>query len=130
MKASTPWEMSHCCRPWSARTNSACALGDERVRIFDATVFLVREVLGGPYKAQSGRAHYEEAHLPGASFADIPGELSDPGSPFRFTVPSAAHFAEAAGRLGHRQRSSCGRLRPRIAHVGDPLVVAAAVLRP
>jgi thiosulfate/3-mercaptopyruvate sulfurtransferase len=75
-------------------------LGDERVRIFDATVFLVREVHGGPYMAQSGRAHYEEAHLPGASFADIPGELSDPGSPFRFTVPSAAHFAEAAGRLG------------------------------
>ena len=75
-------------------------LGDDRVRIFDATVFLVRDVNGGPYRAQSGRAHYEEAHLPGASFADIPGELSDPGSPFRFTVPSAAHFVEAAGRLG------------------------------
>jgi thiosulfate/3-mercaptopyruvate sulfurtransferase len=76
------------------------ALGDPRLRIFDATVFLDRGVAGGPYQVRSGRARYEEAHLPGAGFADIPGELSDPSSPFPFTVPSAEHFAFAIGRLG------------------------------
>ena len=75
-------------------------LGDERVRVFDATVFLRRAVEGGPYTVESGRASYARAHLPGAAFADIPGELSDPASPFAFTVPSAGHFAAAAGRLG------------------------------
>jgi 3-mercaptopyruvate sulfurtransferase SseA len=61
-------------------------LGDERVRIFDATVFLVREVHGGPYKSQSGRAHYEEAQLPGASFAvQAVNEGSNNSSPT--TVP-------------------------------------------
>ena len=34
------------------------ALGDERVRVFDATVFLRREVDGGPYTVQSGRVEF------------------------------------------------------------------------
>jgi thiosulfate/3-mercaptopyruvate sulfurtransferase len=76
------------------------ALDDDRVRMFDATVFLRREVAGGPYQVVSGRESYTGAHLPGAAFADIPGELSDPSSPFAFTVPGAEHFAAAAGRLG------------------------------
>jgi len=75
-------------------------LGDERLRIFDATVVLSRAVAGGPYVVQSGRPGYEPAHIPGAAFADIPGELSDPASPFAFTVPTAEHFAAAIGRLG------------------------------
>jgi thiosulfate/3-mercaptopyruvate sulfurtransferase len=76
------------------------ALGDERVRVLDATVFLRRAVDGGPYTVESGRASYARAHLPGAGFADIPGELSDPASPFAFTVPPAGQFAAAIGRLG------------------------------
>ena len=75
-------------------------LGDERVRVFDATVFLRRAVDGGPYTVQSGRASYARAHIPGAGFADIPGELSDPASPFAFTVPPAGQFSAAIGRLG------------------------------
>ena len=76
------------------------ALGDERVRVFDATVFLRRAVDGGPYTVESGRESYERAHIPGAGFADIPGALSDPASPFAFTLPTAEYFAAAAGRLG------------------------------
>jgi thiosulfate/3-mercaptopyruvate sulfurtransferase len=76
------------------------ALGEERVRVFDATVFLRRAVDGGPYTVESGRPGYARAHLPGAGFADIPGELSDPASPFAFTVPGPERFAAAAGRLG------------------------------
>jgi thiosulfate/3-mercaptopyruvate sulfurtransferase len=75
-------------------------LGDERVRVFDATVFLRRPVGGGPYTVESGRESYARAHIPGAGFADIPGALSDPSSPFAFTLPTARHFAAAAGRLG------------------------------
>jgi thiosulfate/3-mercaptopyruvate sulfurtransferase len=76
------------------------ALGDERVRVFDATVFLRRAVDGGPYTVESGHKSYTRAHLPGAAFADIPGALSDPASAYPFTLPAAEHFAAAAGRLG------------------------------
>ena len=76
------------------------AIGDERVRVFDATVFLRRAVDGGPYTVESGRKSYARAHIPAAGFADIPGALSDPASPFAFTLPAAAQFAAAIGRLG------------------------------
>src|ERR1700733_1972924 len=75
-------------------------LEDRALRLFDATVELVRPPEGGPYTVVSGRRGYVEAHIPGAAFADISGELSDPGSPFPFTLPTADRFAEAAGRLG------------------------------
>jgi thiosulfate/3-mercaptopyruvate sulfurtransferase len=75
-------------------------LDDPSLRIFDATAFLRREVDGGPYTVESGRASYRTGHIPGAAFADVPGELSDPGSPWRFTVPSAGQFASAIGHLG------------------------------
>jgi thiosulfate/3-mercaptopyruvate sulfurtransferase len=80
-------------------TLSRC-LDDPALRLFDTTVNLVRPPEGGPYAVQSGRAAYEQEHLPGAAFADIPGELSDPESPLPFTLPAAEHFAEATGRLG------------------------------
>src|SRR6478609_366052 len=86
--------------PLLPRLVSPDALGDERVRVFDATVFLRRAVDGGPYTVESGRESYTRAHIPGAAFADIPGALSDPASPFPFTLPAAEHFAAAAGRLG------------------------------
>jgi thiosulfate/3-mercaptopyruvate sulfurtransferase len=76
------------------------ALGDERVRVFDATVFLRRAVDGGPYTVGSGRESYARAHIPRAGFADIPGALSDPASPFPFTLPAAEYFAATIGRLG------------------------------
>ena len=61
---------------------------------------LIRPAEGGPYTVRSGRPGYEQAHIPGAAFADIAGELSDPDSPFAFTLPAAERFAAAAGRLG------------------------------
>jgi thiosulfate/3-mercaptopyruvate sulfurtransferase len=76
------------------------ALSRPELLVLDATVELVRPPEGGPYEVRSGREAYTTAHIPGAVFADIPGELSDPQSPFPFTLPSAESFAEAAGRLG------------------------------
>lgn len=75
-------------------------LQDPALRLFDATVQLARPPAGGPYEVRSGRLAYAQAHIPGAAFADIPGELSDPDSPLPFTLPSAARFAAAAGSLG------------------------------
>jgi thiosulfate/3-mercaptopyruvate sulfurtransferase len=75
-------------------------LHDPDLRVFDATVELVRPPEGGPYTVRSGRPEYEQAHIPGAAFADIAGELSDPGSPFPFTLPTPERFAAAAGRMG------------------------------
>jgi len=75
-------------------------LGDPALRLFDATVELVRPPEGGPYTVRSGRAAYEREHIEGAAFADIPGALSDPESPFAFTLPDATRFEQAAGRLG------------------------------
>ena len=70
------------------------------LRVYDATVQLLRPEGGGPYTVLSGREDYERAHVPGAAFADVAVELADPDAAFPFTVPSAARFAAAAGRLG------------------------------
>ena len=105
------------------------ALGDERVRVFDATVFLRRPVGGGPYTVESGRESYARAHIPGAGFADIPGALSDPASPFAFTLPAAEHFASRGRPPRHRRRHARRRVRAGHADVGDAAVVAAALLR-
>jgi thiosulfate/3-mercaptopyruvate sulfurtransferase len=86
--------------PLVSPTELRDALGAEQVRVFDATVFLRRAVPGGPYTVESGRENYARAHIPWAGFADIPFALSDPASPFPFTLPAAELFAAAAGRLG------------------------------
>jgi len=78
----------------------AAQLGHPALRVFDATVHLRRAVEGGPYTVEAGHPGYEQAHIPGAAFADIPGDLSDTGSPYPFAVPSAGAFAAAAGGLG------------------------------
>jgi thiosulfate/3-mercaptopyruvate sulfurtransferase len=75
-------------------------LQDPSLRVFDATVELVRPPEGGPYTVRSGRESYERGHIPGATFADLAGELSDPDSRFPFTLPPADRFAAVAGRLG------------------------------
>ncbi len=75
-------------------------LHDPDLRLFDSTVELIRPPEGGPYTVRSGRPEYEQAHIPGAAFADIADELSDPESPFPFTLPAAERFVAAAGRLG------------------------------
>lgn len=75
-------------------------LDDPAIQILDATVFLRRQVEGGPYVVESGRATFDRRHIPGAVFADVAGELSDPDSPHRFTVPAPEFFARAIGALG------------------------------
>ncbi|MEM7189665.1 MAG: rhodanese-like domain-containing protein [Pseudomonadota bacterium] len=77
----------------------AANLTDPAVRVLDCMVHL-HPLPGGDMRAESGLADFETAHIPGAGFADLITDLSDPDSPFRFTLPSAGRFAAAMGALG------------------------------
>lgn len=68
------------------------------LRILDCTVLLTPRP--GGYAVESGRPAWERAHIPGSRYADLAGDLSDPESPLRFTLPSAERFAAAMGALG------------------------------
>ncbi len=74
-------------------------LGDPALRILDATVHL-HPMPGGNMRAESGRGDYLAGHVPGAVFADLIDDLSDPESELRFTLPDAARFGAAMGALG------------------------------
>ena len=73
-------------------------LADGDVRVFETTVFLHRGE--GGVRAESGRNEYEKGHIPGAGFLDLQADFSDNDAPYRFMMPSAEVFAEAAGRHG------------------------------
>ncbi|WP_420563804.1 sulfurtransferase [Thalassobaculum sp.] len=77
----------------------ADAMAEGRVRVFDCTCFLVPDPKT-TLRAESGRAAYEEAHIPGAGFLDLTGDFSDPAGRFRFTMPSPERLAEVFGAHG------------------------------
>jgi thiosulfate/3-mercaptopyruvate sulfurtransferase len=52
------------------------------------------------FRVESARPLYDAGHLPGAVFVDPVGELSDPASGLRFTMPAPARVADAFGRSG------------------------------
>jgi thiosulfate/3-mercaptopyruvate sulfurtransferase len=74
-------------------------LGDPALRVLDTTVFLQIHPDGREVTIESGRAAYEEGHVPGAGFADLV-ELSDPARPAWFMLPDPARFADGMSRLG------------------------------
>lgn len=77
---------------------------DEDLRIFECTTYLRAPEPGveAPYKVESGRADFEQGHIPGAAFLDLQVELSDNTSPshLRFTMPRPEALASALGRRG------------------------------
>lgn len=74
-------------------------LHDPELVVLDATV-LTREDEDGNLVSVTGRAQYEQGHIPGAAFADLFVELADTDSDFEYAVPSPQAFAAAMGRLG------------------------------
>jgi thiosulfate/3-mercaptopyruvate sulfurtransferase len=72
------------------------------LRIFDCTVYL-KPGPDGRYIAESGRANYDQGHIPGAAFLDLQAELSNPRSKLRFTLPSLSTLTKAfaAKGVGH-----------------------------
>lgn len=77
-------------------------LGDEDLIVLDATVYLEpARADGAGAEFRSGLDEYgRQGHIPGARFADLFTQFSDPLAPFPFTRPTARQFAAAAGRLG------------------------------
>ncbi len=75
-------------------------LNDPTLRVFDCTVYLVADDAHAPYKVVSGRADYESGHIPGAAFADLQDDLSDPQTKLRFTMPDAQTSAQQFAKLG------------------------------
>lgn len=73
-------------------------LGADDLVVIDATVFLTLGPDG--YHSESGRARFEEGHVPGAVFGDLTGELCDRESPDRFALPEPAALAAAFEDLG------------------------------
>ncbi len=74
-------------------------LADPDLRIFDCTTYLLPDPKA-VYRIESGRADWEKAHIPGAGFIDLQGELSDESTKLRFMMPPAEQFATAMSRFG------------------------------
>jgi len=68
------------------------------LRILDATVFLVPAETG--YRAESGKARYDQGHIPGAVFMDLIRTFSDTSTGLGFSLPAVGALADALGALG------------------------------
>jgi len=77
----------------------AAHLGDPGVVVLDCTTHLVPEPTAG-YSVVNGRADFERGHIPGAQYADLQADLSDPHHQFRFMLPAPERFAAAMCHLG------------------------------
>jgi len=75
-------------------------LHDPNVLILDATVILPAPRFDGDYRALSGESRWLAAHIPGARFADLLGDLSAHDAPYHFAVPNPRTLAEAFRSLG------------------------------
>jgi len=75
-------------------------VGSDWLVVADATEVLHRSVEGGPYQVRSGRPGFEQAHIPGACFADVAGALSDPAAAWPFVLPPPEQLGAAFGALG------------------------------
>lgn len=78
----------------------AAELGAPDLRVFDCTTYLTPRPDNAGLEVGSGRAGYEQGHIPGAAFLDLANDLSDRSSPWRFALLDPDAFAAAAGRLG------------------------------
>jgi thiosulfate/3-mercaptopyruvate sulfurtransferase len=74
-------------------------LDKDDVRVFDCTTVL-RPDPERTFVVESGKAAYDDGHIPGAGFLDLQGELSAKDSQLRFTLPTESEFADAVGAKG------------------------------
>ena len=74
-------------------------LDDPDLVVLDCTVLIESDGEGGS-RAVSGKASFDAGHIPGAAFADLLGDLSDPDSKIGFAVPTPGKFAQVMGALG------------------------------
>ncbi|MGA9869252.1 MAG: rhodanese-like domain-containing protein [Acetobacteraceae bacterium] len=74
-------------------------LDDPNVLVFDCTTHLIPDPKS-TYQVVPGRADFEQAHIPGAQFIDVQGDVSDASQRLRFMAPGADAFAAAMRRFG------------------------------
>lgn len=67
--------------------------------VLDCTVTVKPDPVDG-FRILSGRAEYDNGHIPGAGFADLLGDLSDRNSSYWVAMPTPAQFCAAIGTLG------------------------------
>lgn len=72
--------------------------------VLDATLLLRKARFDGDFHAESGRAQWEEAHLPGSTHVEVDVELSIPDATHD-RHPSPQDLADAFARLGIGVRS-------------------------
>jgi thiosulfate/3-mercaptopyruvate sulfurtransferase len=75
-------------------------LGSDQLVVLDATVLPYVQPNGRPGTLSGHESYLTNGHVPGAVFADVIEELSDPEGAYPFTRPSAERFATAVGALG------------------------------
>lgn len=75
-------------------------LGSDGLVVLDASVAAYTRPDGKTGYLSGHEQYLLEGHIPGAVFADIIDELSDPEGRYPFTRPSALRFAAAVGALG------------------------------
>ena len=75
-------------------------LGADGLVVLDASVVGYTQPNGRSGHLSGHEQYLLEGHIPGAIFADVIEELSDPDGRYPFTRPNAGRFAAAAGALG------------------------------
>jgi len=75
-------------------------LGADDLVVVDASVVSFTQPNGKPGSLSGHEQYIAEGHIPGALFADLIEEFSDPEGAYPFTRPGAERFAAAAGALG------------------------------
>ena len=77
----------------------AANIDDPDLVVLDCSVIIENDE-DGNMRSVSGRAAYEEGHIPGAGFADLKDALSDADSPLEYAVPAPEQFRDAMQALG------------------------------
>jgi thiosulfate/3-mercaptopyruvate sulfurtransferase len=75
-------------------------LGADDLVVVDASVVSFTQPNGKPGRLSGHEQYIVEGHIPGALFADLIDDFSDPEGRFPYTRPDAARFEAAAGALG------------------------------
>jgi thiosulfate/3-mercaptopyruvate sulfurtransferase len=75
-------------------------LGADGLVVLDASVVGYTQPNGRPGHLSGHEQYLLEGHVPGAIFADVIEDLSDPEGRYPYTRPSAERFAAAIGALG------------------------------
>ena len=75
-------------------------LGSDDLLVVDASVVAYTQPNGTPGSLSGHEQYIADGHIPGAVFADLIEDFSDPDGAFPFTRPDAARFAARAGALG------------------------------